>query len=129
MGIYGELDPIPENRTQFNFKGKGEHIGKINIPNMAYPNQHINIDIEIPLDWRDRVILPNFVKITFHLDIGSTHKTSSIIINVNCILGKKKVLMLGSKQTEAINNADIYDTYKDPLLSEKERKEKLLQGI
>ena len=28
-----------------------------------------------------------------------------------------------------INNSDIYDTYKDLHLSEKERKEKLIQGI
>ena len=40
------------------------------------------------------------------------------------------MLMLGSKKIDAINNADIYDTYKDLFyLSEKEREEKLLQGI
>ena len=37
--------------------------------------------------------------------------------------------MLGSKETDTINNSDIYDTYKDLYLSEKEREEKLLQGI
>ena len=42
---------------------------------------------------------------------------------------KKKVLILGSKDVDMINNADIYDTYKDLYLSEKEREEKLLQGI
>ena len=30
---------------------------------------------------------------------------------------------------DTINNSDIYDTYKDLYLSEKEREEKLLQGI
>ena len=42
---------------------------------------------------------------------------------------KKKVLLLGSKDIDTINNSDIYDTYKDLYLSEKEREEKLLQGI
>ena len=42
---------------------------------------------------------------------------------------KKKVLMLGSKEIDTINNADVYDTYKDLYLSEKEREEKLLQGM
>ena len=42
---------------------------------------------------------------------------------------KKKVLMIGSKDIDTINNSDIYDTYKDVYLSEKQRKEKLLQGI
>ena len=37
--------------------------------------------------------------------------------------------MLGSKDLDTFNNSDIYDTYKDLYLSEKERKEKLLQGI
>ena len=37
--------------------------------------------------------------------------------------------MLGSKGIDTINNSDIYDTYKDLYLSEKECEEKLLQGI
>ena len=37
--------------------------------------------------------------------------------------------MLGSKEMDTINNADIYATYKDLYFSEKESEEKLLQGI
>ena len=37
--------------------------------------------------------------------------------------------MLGSKEIDTINNADVFDTYKDLYLSVKERKEKLLQSI
>ena len=37
--------------------------------------------------------------------------------------------MLGSMDIDTINNSDLYDTYKDLYLSEKEREEKLLQGI
>ena len=41
------------------------------------------------------------------------------------------MLFLGSdtKDIDTINNSDIYETYKDLYLSEKEQKEKLLQGI
>ena len=49
--------------------------------------------------------------------------------NVGGALVKKKVLMLGSKDIDTINSSDIYDTYKDFYLSEKEREKKLLQGI
>ena len=42
--------------------------------------------------------------------------------NVGRVLVKKKGLMLGSKDTDTINNSDIYDTYKDLYLSEEERK-------
>ena len=41
----------------------------------------------------------------------------------------KKVLMLESKDIDAINNSDIYDTYKDLYLRKKEREERLVQGI
>ena len=62
-----------EHKTQFVFKGKREHIDKVSIPNIAYPNQHI--DIEIPHGSRDHVIVPDPVKTTFKLDIESTNKT------------------------------------------------------
>ena len=46
--------------------------------------------------------------------------------NVCRILVKKKVLMLDSKSIDSINNSDIYDTYKELYLSEKEHEERLL---
>ena len=97
------------------------------MPNVAYPDQHT--DIEIPHGSRDHVIVPDTVKITFNLDIESTDKARSVVNNVGRALVKKKVLMLGSEDIDMINNSDIYDTYKDLYLSEKEREEKLLQGI
>ena len=127
MSVYGELDPMVEHRTQFAFKGKREHIAKVNMPNIAYPNQHI--DIEIPHGSRDHVIVPDTVKITFNFDIESTDKARSVANNVGRALVKKNVLMLGSKDIDTINNSDIYDSYKDLYLIGKECEEKLLQGI
>ena len=85
MSVYGELDPMVEHRTQFAFKGKTEHIAKVNMPNIAYPSQHI--EIEIPHDSRDHAAVPNTVKITFNLDNQSTDKTRSIVNNssIQCI--------------------------------------------
>ena len=67
MSVYGELDPMVEHRTQFAIKGKRKHIGKVNMPNIGYPNQHT--DIKIPHGSRNYVIEPDTVKITFNLDI------------------------------------------------------------
>ena len=127
MTVYGELDPMAEHRTQFVLKGNREHIAKVNMPNIAYMGQHI--DNEIPHGSKDYVIVPDTVKITFNLRIESTDKTHSVVNNVGRVLVKKNVLMLGSKDIDRINNSDIYDTYKDLYLSEKEREEKLLHGI
>ena len=57
------------------------------MPNIAYPNQHI--DIEIPHGSRDHVIIPDTVKITFNLDIESTDKARSVVNNVGMTLVKK----------------------------------------
>ena len=127
MSVYGELGPMVEHRTQFAFKVKREHISKVNMPNSAYPSQHI--DIELPHGSRGHVVVPDTVKITFNLDITSTDKARSVVNNVGRALVKKKVLMLYSKEIDTIDSSDIYDTYKDLYLSEKEREKKLLQGI
>ena len=42
------------------------------MPNVAYPGQHI--DIEIPYGSRGHKIVPDTVKITFNLDTESTDK-------------------------------------------------------
>ena len=117
MSVYGELDPMVEHRTQFTFKGKREHISKVNIPNIAYPDQHT--DIGIPHGSSDHVIVPDTVKITFNLDIESTDKARSVVNNVGRALVKKKVLKLGSKDIDTIDNSDFYDMYKNLYMSEK----------
>ena len=116
-----------EHRTQFAFKGKREHIAKVNIPNIAYASQ--NIDIDIAHGSRDHIIIPDTIKFTFNLKIESRDKARSVVNNVGRNFVKKKVLMLGSTDIDTISNSDIYDAYKDLYLSEKELKEKLLQGI
>ena len=110
MSIYGKLDPMVELRTQFAFKGKREHISKVNIPNIAYPGQHNS---------SGHVIVPDTVKITFNLDIESTDKARSVVNNVGRALVKKKVLKLGSKDIDTIDNSDFYDMYKNLYMSEK----------
>ena len=104
MSIYRKLDPMSEYRTEFVFKGKREQIDMVNMPSMAYPNHHI--DTEIPHGSRDHVILPNTVKVTFNLKLNQQIK--HVVNNVGRALIKKNVLMIGSKEIDTINNADIY---------------------
>ena len=95
MSVYGELDPMTENRISNAFDGKREHIVKVNIPNMAYPGQHI--DNEILHGSRDHVIVPDTVKITFNLDITSADKARSVANNVGRALVKKRSSYLVQK--------------------------------
>ena len=117
MNVYGELNPMAEQRIQFAFKGKREHIVTTNTPNLAYPRQHI--DIEITHGSKDHVIIPDTLKIAFDFDLESKDKARSIVNNIGRALIKKTLLILGSKEIEMIDNSDIYDTYKDLYLSEK----------
>ena len=91
----------------------------MNIPNIGYTRQHT--DVEIPAGSRDQVIVPDALKITFNLDVESKEKTRSIVNNVCRALVKKKVLILGSKEIDTVNQSYIYDTFKDLYLSKKER--------
>ena len=127
MSIYGELNPVAKNTISNAFNGKREHMVKRSTPSMAYPSQHI--DIEISYGSGDHVIVPDNLKKTFNFEIESTDKTRSVVNNVGRALAKKKELTLGSTEIDTINNSDIYDTYKDLYLSKKEREEMLLQGI
>ena len=127
MSIYGELNPMTEHRISKAIDGKREHIIKANTPNKAHPGQHT--DTKISHGSRDHVIVPDTVKITFNLIITSTHKARSVANNVGRVLVKKKKLILGSKSIDTISNSDIYDTYKELYLSEKEREDRLFEGI
>ena len=102
MSFCGELNPMVEHRISMDFDCKREHIVKANIPNMAYPRQHI--DIETPHGSRDHVIVPDTAKITFNLDITSTDKARSVVNNAGRALVKTKEFMLGSKSIDTINN-------------------------
>ena len=49
--------------------------------------------------------------------------------NIGREIVTKKVLNLGSKEIESINNSNIFDTYNDLYLSKKDRQDRILQGI
>ena len=63
MSVYKETDAMVEHRTQCAFKGKREHIAKVNIPNIAYQSQHF--DTEIPHGTRHHVIVNSFYVFSF----------------------------------------------------------------
>ena len=63
---------MTEHRRQFAFKGKREHKAKVNRPNIAYPNQHI--DIEILHGSRDQVIVPDTSKLRLTLTLNQQTK-------------------------------------------------------
>ena len=80
MSIYGELYSTQEHRTKLAFEGKKKHIAEVNIPNLGYPIQYINI--EMPHDSRYHVIVWNTVKLRLILTrkIQNTKRVVLLII-------------------------------------------------
>lgn len=54
MSIYRGIDPLGEHITQRDLKGRREREALVNVPTLAYPNQHI--DIKILAGSREHVI-------------------------------------------------------------------------
>lgn len=111
-----------------------EHIAKINIPNISYQNVRniltLNYHITKEAMWLCQILLKHvYVYCKICLDIKSTKKTRGKLL-------VKKVL-LWAKKTYIINNSDIYITYNNLCLSEKNTKRryfnyaisKWLQGL
>lgn len=110
MSIYGELYSTQEHRTKLAFEGKKKHIAEVNIPNLGYPIQYINI--EMPHDSRYHVIVWNTVKLRLILTrkIQNTKRVVLLIILLQ---------HWWKNETDVINNWYIYGTCKYLYLSEK----------
>ena len=122
--MYGELDPTPENRVEYGFKGKREHIVIPNTPNSALPGQTLHI--VIPRGSSDSTMIRETQSVTFELNIESKVKSASIVQNLGRNIIVKKILKLGSKVLEVLDNCDIFDSFRDLNLSKNERKNRLL---
>ena len=127
MSTYAEPDPTTENRVQYGLKGKREHVVTLNMPDIASPGQ--TFKVEIPKGSKDSVIVKNTLWLTFDLELETKDKSPGIVNNVGRSIIAKKVLNLGSKEVESINNSDIIDMYRDLYLSKKDCQDRILQDI
>ena len=125
---YGELNPRPEHRVEYAFKGKREHIITSNTPHTtANPNQRLKI--QLPKGSASIVIVPQIMKISYLLNINSTDKSAYPVANVGRCIFQSKKLSLGSKEIHERNHTDVFDSHSDLHISESKRKNLLLQGI
>ena len=124
---YGELNPAPENRVEFGFKGKREHVITPNTPNISYPGQ--TLKIVIPKGSSDVTIVKETLNITAKVPITSKDKSASLVQNFGRNVCKKRMLQLGSNDFNNLDNSDKYYTYSDLHLGKNERKNCIPQGI
>ena len=126
--MYAEHTVEPDNRIELAYKGKREHFVTPNIPNQGYPGQ--TIKVLIPRGSSDTTMVRETQQLTFNLDLESSKdKARSVVPNVGRNLVAKKTLSLGPTELEVVENADIFDTYKDLYLTKKQRENMQLQGI
>ena len=126
--MYSKHTIKPENHVELAYKGKCEHFVMPNVPNQGYPGQ--TIKLSIPRGSSDTIMVRETQQLTFNLDLESSKdKARSIVTNIGRNLVAKKTLSLGSTELEVIENADIFDTYKDLYLTKKQRENMQMQGI
>ena len=105
---YAEHDPHTEDRIQYAFKGKREHVVTLNTPDIASSGQ--TFKVEIPKGSKDSVMVKKTQMLTFDLELESKDKSPGIVNNIGRSIITKKVLNLGSTELELINNSDIIHT-------------------
>ena len=126
--MYSEHTIEPQNRIELAYKGKREHIVTPNVPNVAYPGQ--TIMVEIPRGSSDTTMVRETEILTFNLELASSKdKTRTVVPNIGRNIVAKKTLTIGSTELEVVENCDIFDTYKDLYLTEKQRENMHFQGI
>ena len=97
------LNPNTEDRIQFAFKGKREHVVTLNTPDIASPGQ--TFKVVIPKSSNDScVMVKNTQWLTFDLELESKDKSPGIVNNIGRSIITKKLLNLGSTELELINN-------------------------
>ena len=109
MNIYAEHDPYIEDRIQFSFKGKSEHVVSLNTPNIAYPGQ--SFKVLIPKSSNDSVMIKKTQMLTFNLELELKDKSPGIVNNIGRSIIAKKILNLDSEELETIDSSDIIDIY------------------
>ena len=118
---YAEHDPNTEDRIQYAFKGKREHVVTLNTPDKASAGQ--TFKVEIPKGSKDSVMVKKTQMLTFDLELESKDKSLGIVNNIGRSIITKKVLNLGSTELELINNSDIIDIYRNLYLSKKDHQD------
>ena len=127
MSAYGNLlNPSRRERIPLGAKADRQYHSITHNPSTI--NSGETLYVRIPKLRRDVVIVPGTLKLNFDLN-KKGHANNHFVNNVGRALQAHVVDKLGGEILSDQNNYFIYQTYQDLWLSEKQRKNLVLQGV
>jgi len=127
------LDPYRSNKVARGLKGKRNYEVITHNPNSVNPGE--TLYVKIPKLERGQVIAPNSMKLTFKLTTTSKVSNAAnataagFVANIGRNIVERITTKLGGKTMSEVDKAYIYNTFKDLWLTEKQRKNRVQQGI
>lgn len=127
MSAYGNLlNPTRRERIPLGIKADRQYHSITHNPSTIGAGE--TLYVRVPKLRRDVVIVPGTLKLTFDLT-KKGHSNNHFVNNVGRNLQARVVDKLGGEILSDINYYYVYKTYGDLWLSEKERKNLVLQGL
>lgn len=120
------LNTQRNNRTPLGLKAERFHHVITNNPSSANPKE--TLYIRIPRLTENTFFVPGSVYLSTDVDISGNEK-NSVVNNLGRNLVSKLVVKWGPETILQIDNYDLYATFKDLWLSEKQRNNMVFQGI
>ena len=96
-------------------------------PSEAKPKETLYVNV--PKVGENEVIVPNFLALTFNIDLSGGHANNFLVQNVSRALVEKLVVKFGTEIIDVTQGYDIYKTFQDLFLPEEKRDNMLLEGI
>lgn len=125
--MYGkDLNINRQKRQPFGFKAHRMHRRQLVGSGEKKPGEMINIKFS---GIKGEVTVPGSAYLSFKAKITGSDKTAYFVPNLGRALVKEKELKFSGAKSTSATNYDEFKIYSDLWLEEKERREKILQGI
>ena len=127
MSAYGNLlDPGRHERVPLGVKAERQYHTITHNPSTISAGE--TLYVRVPKLKKDVLIVPGTLKLTFDL-AKAGHANNFFVQNVARNLQARVVDKLGGEILSDVNHYGVFETYKDLWLTEKQRKNLVLQGI
>ena len=127
------LDPYRASKFSKGIKAKRNYEVITHNPNTINPGE--TLYVKMPQLEKGQIIVPKSIKLTFKLSTASkasnaaNASAATFVSNVGRNLVERITTKLGGKTMNEIDKAYIYNTFKDFWLTDKQRKNRVQQGI
>ena len=127
--MYGDkLNPNRKQRNPKGIKGIRQNVVITNNPSTIGESQLLTV--RFPNLGQDDVIVPGSSRLSFIISLKSdSDENRTVVKNIGRAIVKKLSIKIEGNEVYSLDDADIYNCYKDLWLSKKEKEFRVYQGI